>query len=246
VSPDSAAPPRPARADEDRVRVTSLVGTLASAAIVVAFFLPWLSVEPDQAAGYLRRMEERFEDPVHPVPEGVSKPDWLRLAGIAAEQGHVSGLDVFYWARMAGKTAEAYGRAEHAGRDEPPATLSRAIRIVAIVLGALPVVALLIALTFVVQRFRRAHSPTLVLAVLGGAVAIAVPAAHSIVESGLEVRSESAVGLHLLGVAGPVLLLAGVFGVRLKNWWRVFTGAVIVGGGLALLAWAWLERGSAS
>ena len=52
-------------------------------------------------------------------------------------------------------------------------------------------------------------------------------------------------GLRILGVAGPLLLMAGVFGVRLKNWWRVFTGALIVGGTLALIAWAWLERGSA-
>lgn len=241
----AAAPVEPQPAAEDRIRITSLVGTLASAAIVVAFFLPWLSVETERAQRYLDRMEERFEDPVHPVPAGVSKRDWLRLAALAAEQGYVSGLDVFYWARMAGRTAEAYGRAESADPDEPPATLSRAIHVVAIVLAVLPLVALLIALVFVVQRFRRAHSPMLVLAVLSGATAIAVPAAYSILEKGLDVRSEAAVGLHILGIAGPLLLLAGVFGVRLKNWWRVFMGAVIVGGGLALIAWAWLDRGSA-
>ncbi len=233
------------------MRITSLVGTLASAAIVVAFFLPWLAVESEQAERYLERMEERFEKPVHPVPEGVSRRDWLRLANLAAEQGYVSGLDVFYWARTAGKTAEAYGRAENAGRaeiaggDEPPAKPSRAIHVVTIVLGVLPVTALLLALYFIVNHFRRAHSPTLVLAVLSGAVAIAVPAAYSILEKGLHVRATADVGLHILGVAGPLLLLAGVFGVRLKNWWRVFMGALVVGGGLALVVWAWFERGSA-
>ena len=227
------------------MRITSLVGTLASAAICVAFFLPWLAVESVQAERYLERMEERFQDPVHPVPEGVSKRDWLRLARLGAEHGYITGLDIFYWARMAGQTSEAYGRAERAGRDAPPSTLARAIHLVAIVLGVLPVVALFIALTFIVQRFRRAHSPTLVLAVLSGVGAIAVPAAYSILERGLDVQSKAAVGLHILGVAGPLLLLAGVFGVRLKNCRRVFMGAVIVGGGLALVVWAWLERGSA-
>lgn len=211
----------------------------------MAFFLPWITVQSEQAQRYHDRMEARFEDPLHPVPEGVSKRDWLRLAKLSADQGHISGLDIFYWARMAGRTAEAYGRAQNADGETSPATLSRAIHVVAITLAVLPLVALLIALTFIVQRFRRAHSPMLVLAVLGGAVAIAVPAAYSILEKGLDVRSESAVGLHVLGVAGPVLLLAGVFGVRLKNWWRVFLGAVLVSGTIALVVWAWLLRGGA-
>jgi len=233
----------PAPGPEDRVRVTSVVGALASAAIVVAFFLPWLHVPPDQARRYLERMEERFEKPLQPVPEGVSERDWLRLARIAAEEGSVSGLDIFYWARLARSTADAYGRAEGAEPDEPPAKLSRVVRLVGIVLAALPVAALLLALYFVVQRLRRAHSPTLVLAVLSGVVAIAVPAAYSILESGLAVRTRPAVGLHVLGAAGPALLLAGVFGVRLRNWWRVFLGALAVGGGLVLLAWAWVAAG---
>lgn len=219
------------------------MGALASAAIVVAFFLPWLRVPPEQARRYLDRMEARFDEPLHPVPAGVSRSDWLRLARIAAEEGSVSGLDVFYWARLARTTADAYGRAEGAAPDEPPAKLSRVIRLVGIVLGALPVAAMLLAVYFVVQRLRRAHSPTLVLAVLSGAVAIAVPAAYSILESGLDVQTRPAVGLRVLGVAGPALLLVGVFGVRLRNWWRVFLGALAVGGGLAILGWAWIEGG---
>ena len=80
---------------------------------------------------------------------------------------------------------------------------------------------------------------------LSGAVAIAVPAAYSILEKGLRVETKPAIGLHVLGMAGPALFLVGVFGVRLRYWWRVFLGAILVGGGLALVAWAWFERGSA-
>ena len=78
-APPFAAP----TADESRVRLTTVAGTLASVAIVVAFFLPWVEVSTTEAARYRERIEQRLEDPVQPLPADVAKGDWLRLAKLA-------------------------------------------------------------------------------------------------------------------------------------------------------------------
>jgi hypothetical protein len=206
----------------------------------VSFFLPWVNVSREEATRYRERIEQRLEHPVHPVPAGVARSDWTRLAKLAEEQGYVTGLDVFYWARTATSTAGAYTQAEG---DTPMASVPRAIHVTAIGLAVLPIAALLLALYFVSLRLRRAHSPALVVAVLDGILGILFVAAFAILHSGLGVTTSAGIGMEVLGIAGAALLLVGVFGVRLRNWWRVFIGSVVVGGGIALLVFLYVSSG---
>lgn len=237
--------PAPTPDRENRVRVTSIAGALASIAIVVAFFLPWVEVREEDARHYRERLETRLRDPLQSVPPGVNVDDWRRLARLVADQQYVSGLDVFYWARTAKATADAFAADSPTGNGGST-MVARGLHVAAVALAVLPVVALLLAVYFVVRFLRGAHSPALILAVLDGALAIAVLGTYGIVRGGGGIPTRLAGGLDLLGVGGGVLFLAGVFGVRLTNWWRVFGGAVLVGGSLALLAWGYVSGGPAS
>ena len=153
-----------------RVRVTSVAATLAAMAVAVSFFLPWVAVPGDEAEHFQAEMTRRLGDPSEPPPAGVRTEDWQRLADEAAEKGEVSGLDVFYWARTARATALAY---EHAA-------VARALLLVAVVLASVHVAGVVVALALLVGRLHHAPSPVLILALLTGACAVAIPAAFSI------------------------------------------------------------------
>jgi hypothetical protein len=84
----------------------------------------------------------------------------------------------------------------------------------------------------------------LVLALLTGVLAVGIPAAYSIVAPALGFETQPRLGLILLLPAGGLLLLAGVFGVRRRNWWRVLVGTLLTGSLLFLLAWGYVSTGA--
>jgi hypothetical protein len=224
--PPISAPARPP--DEDRLRMTSLVGTLAASAVVVAFFLPWVRVAPDVATRFEARMRADLADPVGRPSERAE--DWRRLAASVAREGTTAGVDVFYWAR----TARA---------DSETPVAARGLLVLAIVLGGVPLAGLLLAGYFVAHRFRRARSPALVLAMLVGGAAVAIASAYGILRGALEQETDPGPGLTVLLVAGAALALGGAFGVRARNWWRVLGGAAVSGAALAGLAYAYVRWG---
>ncbi|MFV1960063.1 MAG: hypothetical protein ACC662_11700, partial [Planctomycetota bacterium] len=62
--------------------------------------------------------------------------------------------------------------------------------------------------------------------------------AYAKVQGVIGEETGAAEGLTLLLAGGAVLFLAGVFGVKARNWWRVFAGAIIVG---SIVAWGLLS-----
>ena len=239
MTQDASSPARSPQ-KEDRIRVTSIAGTIASLVIVAAFFLPWVQVPKEEAVRYRDQMTSRMARNDPPLPAGVPEDDWRLLSETVAQEGHVTGLDIFYWARTAVMTADAYAR-QGAGEEDPSIQeLPRGIHVAAIALAALPVAAVLLVFYFLLLFLRRAHSPALVVAVLNGTLAVSMPATYEIIREGIGVPTTPGDGLTLTGLAGALLFLAGVFGVRLRNWWRVILGAVLLGGGLALAAWQYV------
>jgi hypothetical protein len=212
--------PTPPEVDEPRrLRVCSLSGIAGSVLVLVAFFLPWVRIDEGVAENFHRSIEQSEVDPPAEV-----RADWLRMAEEIEQRREVTGLDVFYWARTAVRTASS-GALPEGGSTELAA---RAIRVVAVWLAAVPLLALLLSIYFLLHHCRKARSPALILATLAGAAAMAIPAAHEIFREALAgVTAER--GLSLLLAGGALLFLAGTFGVRLRNWWRVFGGALLVG-----------------
>jgi hypothetical protein len=213
---------------------------VAAAALVAAFFLPWVEVDGDVARRFERRMEERLSDPMRPAPQNAD--DWRRLATLLVEEGAVTGLDVFYWARTAWRHAGDLRVAE-AGTGADDDVARRGILLVAIVLAAVPLLSVVLGLYFVAHRLRRARSPALILAMLTGAAAIATAGVYGIVRGAITPETHPAPTFSLVLGGGAVLFLAGAFGVRVRNWWRVLGGTLVVGSALAGLAWSWIQWG---
>jgi hypothetical protein len=214
--------------------MTTVVGTLAGLALVAAFFLPWVRMPQEVAARYRARIHASLSDPVRPPPSNAD--DWRRLADLVAERGAVTGLDVFYWARTAHATAGEL-------QDGEESRTSRGILLAAILVIGVPILSLLLVLHFLVHRLRRARSPALILAMLTGAAAVGIASVYGIVAGVVDRETDGAIGLTILLVGGFALFLAGAFGVRLRNWWRVFGGTLVVGAALAFLGYVWLRWG---
>jgi hypothetical protein len=229
-------PPR-----EDRLRLTSMAGCAASVALVVGFFLPWARVPPDLAMHTLARAERRLDGSTRPGPRDPE--DWRRLWENVALQGHVAGPDVFHWARIAAPRDPGLLGAGRWEGDESEAVAGRAIRLAAIGVAAVPLAALLLVLHFLAHRLRRARAPALILAMLAGTAAVLVASAHDVVKGALPEGLAPAPGLGVWLVGGAALVLAGAFGVRLRNWWTVYGGTLAVGAALALSAWGYLRWG---
>lgn len=215
-----ATVPAPRALDEaPRLRVCSLSGLAGSALVLVAYFLPWARVDPGVAADFRERVAS---SPIAPSLE--VREDWERLAAEVERTDRVTGLDVFYWARTALATADS-GRLPG---DAGTRIAARGIHVATIWLAAVPALAVLLLLYFLLHHCRKARSPALILATLVGAAAVTITAVYAIVQPTLQgVATEP--GMTLLLVGGALLFLAGTFGVRLGNWWRVLGGAAAIG-----------------
>jgi hypothetical protein len=214
------------------VRWSAVIGALAGFALLAAFFVDWFVVTDAEAAEALRR-EVESHTTGDDSPGAVA---WRQRAQELVERGSVTGLDFYSWSR----TAPGYERKAH-GTPEGP--VDRAIFVVGLAALALPIGGGILGLYFVTHRFRRARSPILILAMLLGLVAVAIPAAYKFGEGIVGRVTDAAVGARALSALGGVLLLVGSFGVRAENWWRVFAGAAATGGALGLVGWAYVRWG---
>jgi hypothetical protein len=209
--------------------------------LLVAFFLPWVEVDPEVATRFERKMEERLTDPMRPAPANAD--DWRQLARILVTEKAVTGLDVFFWARTAWRHAGDMASGPDATPTDEGGIARRGILLVAIVLAAVPLLCLVLVLYFVAHRLRRARSPALILAMLTGSAAIGTSAVYGIVRGAITPETHPAPTFSLLLAGWGVLFLSGAFGVRVRNWWRVLGGTVVTGAALAGLGWAYLRWG---
>jgi hypothetical protein len=225
------------------MRLTAIVGTVASIALIAAFFSPWVRVTEATAMGYERAVNARLADPTRPKP--AVPDDWHRLAEDLSRRGRLTGLDVFFWARTAATTA--HERRE--GQAVPDTALGprfeRAILALEILLAALPIGALVLAGYFLRHRFRRVRTPPLILAILLGSLAVSMAAAYRVVEGAIDQETDEAGGLGLLFAAGALLVLAGAFGVRARNWWRVYGGSLATAAAAGALIFGYVMYGAA-
>jgi hypothetical protein len=226
TSPESESSAAKAR---DAIRRTAIFGAVAAFGLAASFFLVWIHVDPTWGSRFEIAVGRRLDDTDRPVS---AAEDWRALASTLAE-GPVTGLDVFFWARTAGWSPDWGGR-----------PIGRAIRVLAFVLAALPIGSVLIGLYFFVHRGRRAQSPVLILCVLLGASAVCLSAIYEIVQGPIDQVTDPAWGLSALLAFGAALALVGLFGVKARNWWRVYGGAAITAAGLALLTWRYVTTGS--
>ncbi len=229
--PDGAPRPDPPIVEEaDRLRVCSVSGLAGALAIVIAFFLPWVTVKPEAAAAYRERVVQRLEDDQLPTPPHAE--DWRRLAEHVGRDRRAAGIDVFWWARIA--SVDAQGNVVNIAAPGANALVSRAITVGAVWLGALPVLSVLLFAYFLTHHCKRARSPALITAMLVGAAAVLTTGAYDIISAELGQELDSAVGLTVLLLGGAVLFLAGSFGVKARNWWKVFGGTIVIAGILYL------------
>ncbi len=265
--------PPPHAHHRPRIRLTAILGCLAAIGVAVGFFLDWATVRPEFAEKYRAAVVEHHEREFTPSP---TADDWKALADHLVAHGGVSGPDVFHWARTARATAarlrETEQRAEAQRVDverertpgdpaDPGAVTSdapstdryprdplfeRAMVPVATFLAFVPIGAAFVAFYFLLHGLRRARTPVLVLAMWVGVIAVSFPAAYRIAEGAIDLDTDPAPGLSVLLVSGFALFLAGVFGVKAENWWRVFLGFLVVGVLVGALGYAYIRWGTVS
>jgi hypothetical protein len=248
-APSEVSPPTApaAGARHPRIRLTAALGGLAAVGVVVGFFLDWATVQPEFARRYRDAQREHGESEFTPSP---TTEDWKALVDGLVQRGAAAGPDVFHWARTARAEArlmrERSERRRPEGAPAPEPWFERAMLVVAVLLAAIPLGGAFIALYFLLHGLRRAKTPVLVLAMWVGAIAVAFPATYRFAEPAMDAETDPAPGLSVLLVAGFALFLAGVFGVKAENWWRVFLGFFLTGLLAALLGWAYLRWGRVS
>jgi hypothetical protein len=220
------------------VRRTAIFGAVAALGVAASLFVAWVEIDPAVAERFLAKVEQRLSDPDLPVVPRAD--DWRRLARIVAEEHTITGVDVFFWAR----TASASGLAQEGSLGERRG--ARAILLLAILLAVLALGGLLLGLHFLRHRFRRVRSPVLILCVVLGGIAVGLSALYGIVQGAVDAETEGAWGLQALRACGAVLLLAGAFGVKAVNWWRVYGGALLTLAAIGIVSWQFVTKGFGS
>jgi hypothetical protein len=236
--PAPVAPPR-APAPRPHVNLAAVFGWLACVLAIAAFFLPWIEVPREKREQIRAAASPRIDE----LQDEDQAREWRVFLAQATDVGHLSGLDLFQYARIARDlNRHLTGATSDYGADRS-AVIRRAYVVGMVTLAVLPVLALVLAVHFLVHRFRRAKSPVLILLVLlggaGGALAIGWDRA------GLGFEGSTRVGFDLTLVAAVAQMSAGLFGVTAKNWWRVYAGALVTIGAVSALVWLYVTGGGA-
>jgi hypothetical protein len=171
--PSPAPPSLPKR---PRLRLTAFVGFVASLLVVVAWFLPWVVVPPVDRVRLRAELGPRIEALAREAPREAEGA--RALLDHIADQGDLSGLDLFHYLRRALALHAHYEGAEPASEvTGGPWVVRRAFRLAAFVLAAVPLLCAVLVLVVLSGGFRRVESRTLTALVVtgctGGAVAIA-------------------------------------------------------------------------
>ncbi|MDF1700935.1 MAG: hypothetical protein P1V36_07225 [Planctomycetota bacterium] len=172
--------------------------------------------------------------------------DFLRIAETMQAQGALKGTDFIHWLR-AGQTFSAELDAEVNPGVEAEAHLRR-LRLVQYLLYGIPLAAFLLLAHFLMHRCRRARAPVLILAILTGLASIVTAATldftHRFIGDALHAGTASlGWGWHGLLWGGAGLAIAGVFGVRPRNWFRVYVISTATAAALGVIALRYLETG---
>lgn len=237
--PDPRPQPRPRR-------LAAVAGTCASALLAVAFFVSFLDVDRAQAA----RLAERIKaDTARRSVDRELGADFARVFETVASQGFMTLADLVHYARTAGLERDnvIYGgaRSGRAGDADAPG-FDRLLWLLLLLAAAPPLGAVLLAGYFTYHGWRRARSPMLILALVVGAMGLVFPLAYQYARYELEPHLVPAIGFWCQLAGGAGLVLVALFGVSIRNWWRVYVGGVLTVVCLALIAWAYLERGFAA
>lgn len=233
--------PTPAGA-QPRVRLSAVFGALASLLFLVSYALPWILVPEEQRPLIRAALQPGVDDLALAEPEIAN--DFRRLLDTISEDGRIGALDLFLYARTARRLNEVLETGPQGGGR--PSQVRRAFLVGAVVLAALPVLSVLLALHFLAHRFRRARSPILILLVLAGGGGTAVALGWYAIARAFPLHGTTGIGMELALGASVAQACAGIFGVTSRNWWRVYSGAVALLGGLGVLAWAYVSLGAFS
>jgi len=242
TEPQPTPAPEQPQPEQHRRRLSAVFGSIFGIVLFAACFVPWVKVDLTQA--------ERVHKAVALEITGVSEPtratkDFAQVFETLGETASLSGVDLFQWCRAARGYRENIRAGEggqHVGDLTPQ--IDRALLLFAIALASIPIGGLLLALYFLIHRFRRNRSPVLILAALIGALAMTIAGAYERIISPIHDAVQPGVGFPLLLVGGAGFLLVATFGVTRRNFWRVYLGAGFAAVGLALLASVYVQQGT--
>lgn len=237
VPPPPAAPPRP------HVRIAALVGAVASFAWCIAFFLPWITFPPAE--------RERIHQALAPEVEALAKgrsdhaERYRILLATVLDDGGLSGLDLFHYARSALALNEDLVGPEPSGpAGDRPWVIRRLLRTGAWVLAGLPILSLMLGLHFTLHAFRRARAPVLILCTVVGCASGALLLTWLRFAESLAAGARTGFGVRVALAAGVAQACVGLFGVTTRNWWIVFLGAAVTLFGAGSLLSVYVARGA--
>ena len=242
--------PAPGDTPAARVRLTSVAGAAAAACLCASFFLPWVRVDRALADDFHATMERAVADR---TPPSDGAREFLALAVHMRDEGGLRGVDVIHWVRASQSVGRDLDRAAASGLAAEEH--QRRLALVLLLLYGMALAAFLLAAHFLVHRFRRARAPVLILCILTGLMAVVTAyildfaqrfSAGTLDQTGqpLVGHWELSGGWVCLLTGGALLTLAGVFGVRARNWFRVYVISGATAAGLALIALRYLETGA--
>ncbi len=222
-----------------RIRLTAIFGFLSCVTFVVAWFLPWVDVPPEERPRIRQAAEQSLEGwrKTDPETAGMVK---VFLEDVV-DEGRLTGLGLFHFLRTGRAVNRHYaGEEPRGGESARPFVVRRAFVVGEVLLAALPLVSLVLAVYFLTHRFRRVKSPVLILMALVGCGAAALSITWLRFAEILGIEVLTGVGLKLAAGAAVVQALGGIFGVDARNWWRVYAGLLATLSAVVVLVWAYV------
>lgn len=209
------------------LRIAALVGALASGLWLVAYFLPWILIPAPQRELVRAKLEPEIEALARRSPEDAER--YRVLLRQVTDEGTLTGLDLFHYARSAYALNRTYQREATAERtSQRSRVVQRGFHAASWVLAALPIASLLLFLGLVLGRLRRAGSFALTSLVLAGCTGCALALGWLRVADSVYTDMLWGSGLKLGLGASVAQACAGLFGVTTRNWWRVYVTALLV------------------
>lgn len=243
---DARAPGAPVvRAHAWRVpgsaRWASTLGALGALLLLVAPFLPWLTIEPSEAERFGLALAEAAAK----EPAGAGSEGFAALGRSLAERHELTGLDLVQWSREARARLSAERSASAAAPDER-ARLLRGWTVVALVVLGMGGLALLLAAYLLWHRLARFRPPVQVLAGALAGVSLALAGGLTWLLRSFGATASVGSGHTALLVGGAASLVALVGTVRVIHLLGVLLVTALTLLALGALAWAYVAGGLAA